>query len=669
MPTDVLPLTDEQMNAWWSEIDAAERVRQSYEKWWEANLEAYCPKPSKDPKVYGADINTNRDFTLVEQKLAQLFFQTPEVNVKPSPLMYGQENVLLTHQDILNEYLGPDQVHAKHVVREALFDCLCPAGFGVTKMGYESIVETVTVDQPVPDPTTGAPAVDPASGQPMTVPTQVPVPIWERLFWERVTPKKVVIPASFSSTNYDEAPWLAVRFSLTLNEARLRYQLPDDFEAKAGKDDYRFDYDQNATDDQKGVDGVELWYRAAIYDDTVKNPDLLRCLVLIKGLDAPVKHTDSPYQELDPQTGRLSPASLRGYPIHILTLRTLADSAYVMSDCSISRPQVNELNKFREQQIRLRDSNIPIRIVDSDRVPPEVLEKIKNADYGSSPIPLPAEAFAGNPPIQEIAKATYPRENFTFEEKQDNDIARTHAMDANQGGTKTDSARTATELQLIQVNTNVRLDAERARVLEWYIKGVTKFSTLIQRFVTVEQAAQIVGPERAQAWSQVMSQVPATLAFTASPDSALRVDAAQNRKMTLETYGYIRNDPGVNPQVYLQRKVFPALNMDSSYAAQPKPPQPPPPDPIRGQFQIKGEDLNPMMPQYPGVLMILKAAGLPVEGLPAPIPMPMGIGPNPGMVTPDKGMGAAPAEKNTGGMQGTGEPAPMAPGGMIQGGD
>ena len=145
----------------------------------------------------------------------------------------------------------------------------------------------------------------------MTIPVKVPVPIWEKLFWKRLSPKKVVIPVGFASTNYDDAPWLAAKFTCTLNEARLLYNLPDDFEAKAGKDEDKFDHAQSDDRENKGVEGVEIWYRAAIYDDTVKNPDLLRCLVLIKGLDTPVKHMDSPYQELDPATGSSSRSCLR----------------------------------------------------------------------------------------------------------------------------------------------------------------------------------------------------------------------------------------------------------------------------------------------------------------------------------------------------------------------
>jgi len=331
----------------------------------------------------------------------------------------------------------------------------------------------------------------------------------------------------------------------------------------------------------------------------------------------------------------------------------------VMSDCSISRPQVNELNRFREQQIKLRDSNIPIRMYDTDRIPPEVKAKLDAADYGSTPIGVPTEAFAGNPPIIEIAKATYPRENMAFEEKQDNDISRTHAMDSNQGGVRTDDTRTATELQLIQVNSNVRLDAERAAVLEWFIKGVTKFSTLVQRFVTVEQAAQIVGPQKAQMWSQVMSMVPAPLAFSALPDSAIRVDAAQRRKMSLETYSFLRNDPTVDTGNLMKKLVLPSLGLDSTTIKPPAPPPPPQPDPPKVSVSIASASLSPLMPEYAGCLLVLKASGMDVSQLPPPAPPELQ---NTGIVQPDTGMKNAKPE-GTGNMQGSSFKAPIASGG------
>lgn len=649
---------------WWSEIDAADRAMKPWVEWWQANLDAYSPKVTRSPKTYGEEINTNRDFTLVEQKRAQLFFQTPDVMIKPAPLMMEQPDVLMTHQYLINELLGPDRVDAINMVDAALFDLLCTAGFGVTKMGYESVTQTVQQPMPIPDPQTGAPAIDPLTQQPMTIMQDVPVPIWERIYWDRVSPKKLIIPADFQSTEYDRAPWLGLRFSMTLAEAKQKFgdAIPEDFEASAGSSsaDLTFDHGISKADLGKPVEGVEIWYRASLKDPAVLNPDVIRQLVLIKGIEDPVVHKDSPYQEINPKTGRLTAQSLTGYPIHILVTRAMTDSAYVMSDCSVSRPQVNELNKFREQQIKLRDSNIPIRVFDVDRLPPDAAEKIRNAEYGSAPIGLPSECFAGNAAIVEISKATYPRENFTFEDKQDADIARTHAMDSNQAGIQNETARTATELQLVQANSNVRLEKERSKVLQWYCNGVTKFSSLVQRFLSLEQAAEIVGPQRAQQWAQVMKQVPATLAFTASPDSALRVDGAQKRKIAIETYSFLRNDPRLNPDALLKESVLPALGLDSRSVAPPPQPQPPQPEPPRVSLSINGQDLIPFAPQYPAMLLVLKASGMDVSQLPQPQAPPPQM--NAGPVQPDLGM--MKPQQNTGGMQGSPFKAPIAAGGQ-----
>ena len=74
--------------AYWKEQgDLAKSTRLTYERWWEANLKAYSPQPGMDPDHYGNCINTNRDFTLVERKKSDLFYQRPEVSLQPSPLL------------------------------------------------------------------------------------------------------------------------------------------------------------------------------------------------------------------------------------------------------------------------------------------------------------------------------------------------------------------------------------------------------------------------------------------------------------------------------------------------------------------------------------------------------------------------------------------------------
>ena len=605
---DLLPLTDEQVGQWWTEVKAADAARVAWEPWWDANLKAYAPISSDDPKKFGGNVNTNRDFSLVEQKKAQLFFQSPEVTIKPSPLMEGAEDVLQVHQHILNEYLGVDRVNAKGMMDRVVFDIACPAGFGVTKMGYESVVVSVEQAMPVPDPMTGAPAVDPMTGQPMTVPQQVPVPIWERVFWEHLSPKKILIPASFHDTEYDKAPWLGVRFSRPRREVRRAYGLAlEEGETSGARDEFRFTHGSSGDNEKDMVEGVELWYRACLYDDAVIHPDRLRYLVLIEGHEGAVVHKDSPYQTVDPKTGGLTSDSLLGFPIHIFTVRVLTDASFLPSDCTITRPQVNELNKFREQQIKMRDSNIPLRIVNVDVIPREAFDAaIQHTDSGDF-LFLPGEAFAGDH-IRELAKATYPRENLVFEEKQDNDIARTHALDSNQQGAMSSMSRTATESQIVEASKNVRLDKERAAVVDWYCQGVTKISTLVQRFVSVGEAAKIVGAPKAQRWVQVMKAVPAALAFTARPDSAIRTDAAQDRKMALDLYSFLAKEPFIN-RGELLKGLLRKFDLEAAKVLL-TPEQMPKkePEPPRIQIVVKGEDFA--APQAPVMVELLRAAGI-----------------------------------------------------------
>ena len=75
---------------------------------------------------------------------------------------------------------------------------------------------------------------------------------------------------------------------------------------------------------------------------------------------------------------------------------------------------------------------------------------------------------------------------------------------------------------------------------------------------------------------------------------------------------------------------------------------------------IASASLNPMMPEYAGVILVLKASGMDVSQLPPPAPVSLM---NPGIVQPEKGMSGAPEESGTGGMQGTNFKAPIASGG------
>ena len=660
---------------WRGQIERATATRARYERWWDSNLKDYAPQASDDPDRWNKDVNTNRSFTLVERKKADLFYQRPDVTLQPTPLMDGpipnyqgppdpqsgqptqipMSTALSAHEEIVNESLGPDRVDATRMVHQTLYDVLCLQGVGFTKMGYESVT--------LPDPLSGT-----------------PVPIYENVFWQHFSGKRAVIPADFRSTEWDRAPFLGYQFELPLTPGnRIKYQLPPDFTGSKGSSDklhYNHGADQTSPDDL--FTGTELWYRSCLYRDDRPHPEHLTHLVLVDGIDEPVIEEDSPDQSLAPD-GSLTPDSLIGFPIHPLNTRTLTDSAYPPSDVTMIRPLVNELNRFREQMVEYRDAQTLRWMYNTDTLPKEALEKIVRAPIGGM-IGVPAEAFAGEGVIKELPHGSMPRESFTSNDYIDNDIARTTAIDASGAGVQSTGSTTATEQQIIAANANARLDFERGVVLQWYVKGVTKFSTLLQRYLPVQDAAKIVGPDRAAAWDAWRKAVPSSLAFTALPDSALRTDQAVDRKQAQDLYSYLANDPFIaKGRQKLLEKLLRKFHIDPAGIV--SPPDPPKPEPPKLALSFKGEDL--VGPQAPIVIEILKQQGITVsdaaiqvsqqalanqQQLEAAAAAEQAAGETThGGKMPQQGSLDKHAAEQTGGMQGIGGQAAMgAPGGQLQ---
>jgi hypothetical protein len=679
---------------WRTQIAAARKARQEQEPWWEANDRAYAPRATDAPGKYAGDINTNRDFSLVERKKADLFYQKPNVTLQPSPLMEGPivgptgqpllgpvdpqtgqpapipaSLAIQAHEEIVNELLGPDTVDAVRMVHGAIFDVLDLSGVGFTKMGYESV--TVPTDHPDG-------LLDPATGQPV----QVPVPVYETCFWQHFSPKQALVPHDFRSTDWDRAPWLGYQFTLPLTPGnRAKYQLPDDF--SGNKTDNQQYFDRGSSTEPADVfTGVELWYRSCLYREDRPHPEHLTHLVLVDGMETPAIEEDSPDQTLD-ATGGLTPDSVLGFPIHPLNMRTRTDSSWPPADATMTRPLVNELNVSREQNLQYRDAMTLRWQYNIEKLPNDALAKIVRSPIGGM-IGIPEDAYVGEGSIKELPQGSMPRESFAIADYIDADIARTWALDAGQQGVQSAQAQTATAEQIQQANANARLDFERGLVLQWYLKGVTKYSTLVQRYYPVQLAAKIVGPQRASIWDAWRKTVASALAFTAMPDSALRVDQAVDRKQAQDLYSFLANDPYIQKgRPKLLEKLLRKFHIDPTGIV--APPDPPHSAPAACSLSFKGEDL--VAPQAPIVVELLQQLGFQIS--------PQAVAQSQAMLQQNEllmaqaaaakgAAGAAPntahggklpqqeslskhAAEETGGMQGIGgAPSPMGAGGMVQ---
>jgi hypothetical protein len=553
------------------------------------------------------------DFFYTEQKKAQLFYQVPEVHLRAERPDAEQAAPLLAA--VLNhKILSAKGVNAQGLMDGMVFDLICPAGFGACKIGYEST--STMVPMPVTDPTTGQPVVDPETGAPVSA--VQPVVIAQRYFADRIPPGRLRLPPEWLGGDIDEAAWVGFDFMETTPHAArgssMLQEWDDLLQSPAQAPSLRLESRRRVT---------EVWYRAALFDDTA-HPDQVRLFQWAEGDPEPRVHENSPYQVALPN-GRLG--GMRGYPIGFMTIRTISDTAVPPSDVQITRNTVDELSRGRTQLLERRNRSLPQSFINTTKLGADVQAKIEQ-NINTAFIPIAQPLADGD--VVPLDKGRFSRENFEFQDFAERDLDRAWALGANQTGATSRGARTATELQLIQANTDTRLDYERERIVSWFCdKLVPKLAALVQLFAGDQEFVEVLGPNGATrliAWTK--SEIQGDFTYLVQAGATLRHDAASERKRWLDFYNLTANDPFIRRQE-VTRNLAKAWGMDPAALLQ----TPPPADPERPSISIavKGEDLNPFAPQYANILLILQGAG--VNGL-APAAPPAAPPAHPGPTPP-----------------------------------
>ena len=605
--------------AWQAEVDRSRTLAETYWPEWEASLNYYVGQVPGDADLRvdaNTTVNVNADFYNVELKVAQLFYDTPALALTskgefqaPMPAMQmpgappqpppDASPIVAAHRELLNELLGADHADVLTTVQKAIKDCLLTAGVGATKIGYTPTMETI----PTP------PELMQAG---MTEPT-IERPIDEQWYWDRIPSKKFRIPADFHDTDYDKAPWLGMEFRIPLNQAKRTLNIPDEYEGTQERDEKVLSDIDAKNQDTSAIpylDGIEIFYYAYIFDEDVINPQVIRRHVIVSGIEGFVeKSNESPFQTLLPN-GKLSADSMRGYPIHVLSLRDVPDSAFIPSDSKMARPLVRELCKFRSQQVQERDANLPRFLYDSSKLTPDTVAKISDGTIGAM-IPVEEGVLAGgadNIMIQ-VTQGSQTRGSYAANDYIQRDLEKTLGIDAAATGVQGQGSATATEIATVDKHRNVRIDSERRRVLAWYLKGVTKFSSLVCRFMTPQLAVPYIGTKMSQSWaSWNKQQWDGRFVFGAKPDSQIKLDAASERKFALDIYQFLAKDPHVN-RAALLKGLLEKASIDPSEVLVAQPPEQH--DEPTISFAFKGEDL--IGPQAPMVREILAQGGIEIS--------------------------------------------------------
>lgn len=592
---------------WKGEVQSAKDQKERLIGEWRKNIRRYMNKPHS--QFSGSDTTdivwVPKDFALTERKRAKLWYQLPEVYCQPKPGQMVPPMTGPVFAAVMNQYLADEcQVDAQRVMREVTFDQICPAGIMVSKLGYEAFVDGERQVPGMVDPFTGVQQVD-----------VVPNIVKERYYWHRVSPARLLLPADWTGSNYDDAPWVGMEFERDRETVKRLWNLTDEELPNAVAPEKSLNELEDMSSERANrrvVRGIEVYYKASLFDANVKHPDRIRWMVFLDKDDKPVIHRDSPDQTVTPE-GALTADSLYGFPIHVGSIRYVSDSKYPSSDVQQSSPQVFELSRGRSQMVAQRDRSIPMRWGDRSRLDPDTVSKLTSGDW---------QAFVltdgpGNEIVGEVARAQYPRESFEFNAQIEKDLEETWSLGSNQLGIKASEGQTATEASITQSNSAERLGAERQEVVNYFIGGVKKIATLIQRYADAPDYVQAVGPQGEQILQQWdKTQLSGKYLWSIKPDSQLRLDMGQERQYRTQVYNLLRKDPLINPQELIKWVLESYGMTHAAFLAQPQPPSPPPP---KISLTFKGEDLNPFAPQYANITQILAANGGPQLQPPQPL--------------------------------------------------
>lgn len=585
-------------------------------------------------------IAVNLDWALTKRKHSALFSQLPAVRVAHPPDTDVPQvgKWVSAFERKLNDTLVLSGVES--AMEEVMPDCINAAGFGLILVSREAITQDVQVpaiDMSMLPPQFQQMAMQSGmlpNGQPIPM-TTVPKTIDHRYVVTRISPADFLWPITFTSSDFDNAPWIGRSGRISWAEGSKKWNLtPEDKDKICGEDrsildrlTHDIEKDKMVGDNQITFD--EIFYKEYQFDPEAQSYSTIHHVVFIHGKEEPVVDEAWQGQQENPQ-GEL--VGVLRYPLQVLTLTYLTDEAIPPSDSSIGRPQVNELNKSRTQMIMQRERSLPIRWFDVNRIDPAIQQSLMRGVWQGM-IPVQGQ---GTNVIGEIPRAQMPQENYVFDKIFKSDLNELWII-----GEPQQPVDTAAESNNLQFNQQTNVAKERARVGKFFCRVAEVLGGLI----AIYEDPSVFG-------DGYDSSISRTLSYSILADSTVLLDASQRLQRAINFFNFCMKTGWLAPEPVL-REIASLSGFDPSEVIQP--PQPKPSDPPNISLRLTGTEdmMNPLTlaflmksGQAPGSDLIEQAKQLiiaavtpPPNAAPAPPPQ---VGPD-GMPLPPPPPGQTPA--------------------------
>lgn len=560
---------------WQQRVAACKVYRKKLIANWTINIDYRRGKPFAS-QTDEDRVVVNLDWSLTKAKQASLFSQIPQVHVTHPPQTVQAGPWLYAFEQRVNDTLVTAGIES--AMDETIVDCINAAGIGAVLVSHEAITRDKVV------PTLDLSQFPPDVAQTMTLPDGSPVPtevvpqvLDHRYLVARISPADLLWPINFTGSDFDQAGWIGRSGRITWAQAVQWFKLTEaDKSSVVGEerstlDRLTHDIDKDKTVADEMVSFDEIFYKVQAFDTQATSYSTIHHLVFVTGKPEPV--IDEPWkgqQAPDPESGLVVGA--QKFPIRVLTLSYLSDETIPPSDTAIGRPQVNEINKSRTQMILQRERSIPIRTANVNLIDPAILQNLMRGTWQNI-IPVQSNAEV----IKEVARATMPQENFTFDRIAKSDLGEMWQIGPNQVGIG-GSVETAGEARTIQEGFTTRIGRERARVSKFFVSIAEVLGGLLCLYEDPASFGEGFDPA-----------VSRTLAFSILADSTVLVDSKQRLERLIQFVNFAAKSGWVDIEPVM-REIAQLSGLDPNAVI--KPPQPKPPVEPNISLRLTGvEDL------------------------------------------------------------------------------
>lgn len=583
-------------------VSASVRHRRTFHAEWKNNVERRLGRPIAglidDPNGDGQP-PINPDWSLTKTKTANLYSQVPTVQATHEQPKYAPAIPPFIKQ--LNYELGEKRAHVGVGMEEVLNDNVNASGIGGILTSYLARFETVDLPQEdsIPGPagpvqTSTLPSDTIAAlaqaGLIHLVPTARKVS--DKFAMTRVSPSDLLWPADFTGSDFNDGDWVGHDWRASWADAKHEYKLTDDQkELVVGGEEPRSQDRLTDTDDRTRsrakdqVSGRTIYYWRHRVDPDELSFSAIWKLVLVNGLDEPAIHEPWTGQRYDPER-RTYTGSCK-FPLQFLTLTYVSDHPVPPSDSSAGRPQVLDMQRSRSQMFQNRRHSMPIRWYNTDRVDTLIQQQIRDGLFQGW-MPIQGD---GSRAVGEIARASYPSEDFTFDQQVKVDLNESWQIGPNQAGTTGNSDQTAKEAGIVQQNFSTRIGQERARVATFFLNCVEVLAGLMALYSDFSILSDEERKAMEQAWDR--QHILHDLVFKIRPDSTIVLDTTQRIARLMQFLNMTVKSGFVNPKPIIA-EIAELSGLDPSQVMidpQPKPEEPN----ISYRFSGKDDLINPLV--------------------------------------------------------------------------